>query len=625
MSQSIARSRRLGARAVGRGLGLRRSVWLAAAAGACVGLAAVGSGCGEGDEGASAPSLELVAADTASWEITTLATGELRAGQQVELRSQVERQTTITEIVPEGSRVKAGDVLVRLASEEIEREIDEDEIQLTEARLNLESAVSAYQIQLSDNESAKRKAELAVSLAELALQQWREGELVKQQQALTTAIETARRDLDRLERKVVKSKELFERKFLSFDELERDEIALLEARAKHETALLEQRVYNEYQRVMDEQQLVADVEEAKQELLRVEQTNQINLKDKESQRENRMAVLAQREERLAYWKKQLEGCTVTAPSDGLVVYGTTAQSNDFRSQSEGGLAIGRTVRANDLLIVLPDTSEMVAAVKVHESLAGRVRAGQRATVKVDAAGGEVLTGEVQSIGVLAETGGWRDPNRREYTVNIVLERPRQPERLKPSMRCEANLVLGEVDEVTTVPVQAVFSEGPVRYVYVPEGPRFVKRPVRLGRRSDMFAEITAGLSAGDRVLVRAPEASEVLNRPWAAAEMTNAGYELDEQGRPKTPAGPGGPGGAGRPGGARAQRGGAAGAGGAAAAGGAAGDAPAKADEAAPAVAAVAAKPDGAAAGAGAGAAARAVPAAVTPEAAKPAAQPAGR
>lgn len=70
----------------------------------------------------------------------------------------------------------------------------------------------------------------------------------------------------------------------------------------------------------------------------------------------------------------------------------------------GPAADGAQVYPNELLIVLPDTSEMVASVQVHESLAGDVKPGMAATVKVDAVGGEIFQGTVDSIGVLAESG-----------------------------------------------------------------------------------------------------------------------------------------------------------------------------------------------------------------------------
>jgi multidrug efflux pump subunit AcrA (membrane-fusion protein) len=200
----------------------RSALAIVLAATMAAGLPAVLSGCEQKSGQRESGTVQLAEAEVKDFEITTLATGELEARERVELRSNVERQTAIVEIVPEGSRVQAGDVLVRLNSDEIKREIEEEELQLSEARLNLEAAETAYDIQVSDNAASLRKAQLAVDLAELALQQWENGENVKQLKQLETAIEKTKRDLERLKEKKEKSDELYEKNFISYDEWKRD-------------------------------------------------------------------------------------------------------------------------------------------------------------------------------------------------------------------------------------------------------------------------------------------------------------------------------------------------------------------------------------------------------------------
>lgn len=142
--------------------------------------------------------------------------------------------------------------------------------------------------------------------------------------------------------------------------------------------------------------------------------------------------------------------------------------------------------------------------------------------------------------MLAESGGWRDPNLREYTVKISLNNVEPGSGLKPSMRCEAQIVLGRVDNALTVPVQAVFSDSGVRFVYLAEGGRFVRSPINLGRRSETSAEILAGLKENDIVLLREPTAGEILSQPWEKAQLELAGYSIGADGTPvaKRPAAP---------------------------------------------------------------------------------------
>ncbi len=503
---------------------------------AIVGLTVLGGGWlafgGNSAESDQGQTTELAVASIRAFDITTLAGGELEARNQIEIRCELDSQTTVVEVVDEGSRVRKGEQLMLLNSDALKDSIAEEELRVEEARLAHESASTAVEIQISDNESAMRRAQLDLTLKELALEQWREGEDQKTRQANELAIERAVRELERLTDKWEQTQELFKKEFVSKDEHDRDRLAYIEAKAELAKAQLTDRIYKDYQYPRDEKQKLSDVDEATAEMKRVERQNEINLKNKQSARANKERQLALREEKLAKLIDQLEKCTILAPQDGLVVYGTTAQRDNWRSQNEGPIAIGRQVRPNDLLITLPDTSEMIASVKVHESLAGRVRPGQNARVNIEAVGLE-LPGVVESIGVLAEGGGWRDPNRREYTVKIAIDAGNHGAQLKPSLRCEARLVLGAVEESLAVPVQAVFNDGAVRFVYVPTGSKFKRAPVGMGRTSDVYAEIRSGIESGARVLLRAPSPGEVIAEPWDEQALGENGYSIGEDGRPQ--------------------------------------------------------------------------------------------
>jgi HlyD family secretion protein len=489
-----------------------------------------------------------------AFEISTVANGDLQAKNQLELRSPLEQQTTIQFIVPEGTRVKAGDTLAQLNADNLQRSIDEERPRLASSRAQLVAAENQYQIQINDNASALRKAELQKDLALLSLNQWRDGDVVKRRQDLRLAITTAELELERLAQKFVRSDELLAEGFVSKDERDRDEGEYIRAIANYKTSQLNLDTYEVFEHIRDEKQKLSDVENAQDEVERVRLNNQIQLASRAADRENQREQVTLLESRLKKLEEQLASAKIVAPRDGLVVYSSSVESSRWGGSGET-LQIGQQVYSNQLLMVLPDTSEMVAAVRVHESMAGRVKPGQVVSVKVDAAGGRVFKGTVESIGVMAESGGWRDPNLREYTVRIALDTEETTD-LKPSMRGEARIVLGNVEEGPTVPVQALFTEGPVQFVYVPEGRSFVKRPVRVGQRSETLARVAAGVTEGETVLLRTPAAGEVLSRPWDDKRLADAGYSRDEQGNILAPRG-GGPGGAGGPG--RQRRTGAAG------------------------------------------------------------------
>lgn len=474
--------------------------------------------------------VDMAVARVQSFDIVTTASGELEARNQIEIRSELESSSSIVEIVDEGERVRKGDLLIRLNTDELRNQIEEEQLRVESAKADFEAAETSYQIQVSENASRRQQAELKLELANLALAQWEMGDVAKRREQNRIGIEKAVRDLNRLKERVERSERLYGEGFLSKDELERDRISLEEARAAEVIAKLEHEIYENYTHERDRKTRSSDVEEAEAELARVIEQNEINLRSRESTKNNRLRQLQLREQRLANLEAQVEAAHITAPSDGLVVHSTSLQSG--RRGNDEPLQIGRQVRPNELLIVLPEVSQMMASVRVHESLAGRLRRGLSATVRVDAGGGMSYNGQVQSIGVLPETGGWRDPNRREYTVRIAIEADNDDELLKPSMRCEAEIVLGRVEDAVSVPVQAVFSDGPVRYVYTPQGSRFARVPVETGRRSDTMVEITKGIEANQTVLLRRPRANEVLPDRWDEQQLAAVGFHLDESGQP---------------------------------------------------------------------------------------------
>lgn len=518
------------------------------------GVIATGRSQPRGDKSASSgqrQTSDLVEVVKGDFDISTTCSGELRARNQIEVRNTLDSETTIVEIIPEGTLVKQGDLLVKLNGEPIQTRLDEEALQLESARASMVEAEQSYQIQLSENESAKRQADLKLALAQLDLEQWKKGEVESKKLDLDHALERTQKDEGRLDDKVKQSRVLKEKGYYSQDQLQQDELAHEQAVAALEKAKLDKKVYWEFQYPKDEKKKLSDVEEAQAEKDRVLRQNESKLASKEADRNNKRQSLTIRQQKHTKAIEQLAASVIKAPSAGLVVYSTSMESGRWGGNDDGPLQVGKKVYPNELLIILPDTTEMIASVKVHESLAGRIRPGLTASVKVDAAGERRFTGKVESIGILAEqTSRWMDPNLREYTVKIALETP-APEAsgdgvpggsaasagkshgLKPSMRAEAEVFLGKVSDAVTIPIQAVFSDGLVRYVHTPDargGNRYVRRPVAIGRRSDRFAEIKSGLEPGQKVLIRKPEPAEVIAKNWDVAELAAVGLKMDDQG-----------------------------------------------------------------------------------------------
>lgn len=500
------------------------------------------------DDGSSGNSADIYRAKTGSFDVTIPCSGELAAQQQIEIRNKLESRAVITYIVPEGTTVKAGDLLITLAEEEILNKIKDAEDGVKTAEAALIAAQASYDIQISQRDSDLAKAELDVRLAQLALDAWSKGDLESKRQELDTALKTAEINFDRLTEKYKESQRLLAEGFISKDECDRDRIELIEAEAAFKKAEQDKDVYEKYTYFQDEAKFNSDLEQAQKELERVKQRHDAELGQKMADVESKKHQFASKQERLADAQREHSYCKITAPSGGLVVYNSSLESGGWRGMDEGPPQIGTELRPNERVMVLPDTSQMMAVVKVNEALSGSIKPGQRASITSDAVPGAQMIGEVQSVGVLAEQGGWRDPNRRDYSVKIAILSGYTPG-LKPSMRCQATVFVNRVDDVLFVPVQAVFRNGPDSLVYVPQGGGYAEKRVELGQSSELHVEVTDGLTDGDAVLLRKPALNEVVStlprkkNNGMPSLFDEAAPNADEQqaqgGAPKR--GPGGP------------------------------------------------------------------------------------
>ena len=102
--------------------------------------------------------------------------GELRAAKSTDIKCEVEGRSTIISLIEEGTAVKEGDLLVELASDEIEERIRQEELNETNAITAYESAKTELDIQRDKNASDIRKGKLEIELKRLELEKYLKGE-----------------------------------------------------------------------------------------------------------------------------------------------------------------------------------------------------------------------------------------------------------------------------------------------------------------------------------------------------------------------------------------------------------------------------------------------------------------
>ena len=442
-------------------------------------------------------------ATTGDFEITIPANGELMSKNSIEIRNLFEGKSEIVELIPEGSAVNPGDVLYKLNTDGLEDSIRTAEEQVVLAKDRVETALAALGVREMEQASEIAQKELDVELASLDLEAWKEGDLRAEIKRLNLNIETSKKDFERLQKKYKESIELEKKQFVSRDELEQDEIAMIRAKSTYEQSVLSKEVYEKYSKIKKERELTSTVERRKEIL---EQSRKKLKKEIEAKKSNLRASedsLKTREDELSELKQQLKLAEVKSPSQGIVVYAT---SFGERRERDDPIEVGKVLSKNEPVLIIPDTSEMVARVKVNEALSGLVSKKSTASIQCDAVQNKIFKGEVLSIGVLAESGGWRDPNRRDYSVEILIKDTLGSD-LKPSMRCKASILVELVENILYVPVQSVQINNGETCVWVYENNTLNKRVVSIGKSSELYVQINSGLNEGEYVSLTPPKKS----------------------------------------------------------------------------------------------------------------------
>lgn len=484
----------------------RRTVWLGAVVVLLMLIVLVGrdQAAPASPTSVSGPAAQWYVIAPRDFDVVIAAAGELEPREKVEIRCEVEGRTTIVEIVEEGASVRKGDILARLADDELRSKIDNHQQQVEQALADKVAAEENLAIQRAEAERKQRDAQTKLALAMLDLKKWEEGDDVKKQRDLELALEKARRTIERARRDLEEGKRLHAERFISDNELEDAEIDLIEAENGLATATLDIEVYQRFTRPKEHRDVQSKVEDAEAELALTLDKNQREIRRLEADVNNKTRTLELRQQALAKLEVQLEKTVIHAPSDGLVVYGTSIG----RSWDRGDpLRQGREVYLNQPLFILPDTRQMVAVLRVHEAMLPQVREGQSVRVRIDARPGGVIEGKVTQIAVMAESGRWWSPDVREYGVRVLLPSDLD-DSLKPAMRCSGEIIVDRVKDALAAPVQAVFAESDQRFCYTETGGKLQRRLVTIRRYSDLYVEVVEGLAAGDRVLLRHPRPGE---------------------------------------------------------------------------------------------------------------------
>jgi len=431
--------------------------------------------------------------------ITLSEKGTLRAKNSVKIRSKLRSQAKVLWLVEQGTQVKEGDVLIELDKTGHLKDLDSLTDQVTQLEADVKSAKTDEEIQESDNLNSIQKAELDLDFARQELERYLEGDAKQDKRSKLLKVEIAESDLQRAREKAERTPELLKEGFITKLEAEEEAFRISKLARDLETARLDLKLWEEYTFPMESKRKKSKVEEARRDLTRAKKLAESRLAAKAVVRRQRERRLSKAKLKLEATKEQLEHMTLKAPGPGIVVF-----ERGRRWDSEE-IKVGDTAYPGRVLMTLPDLSEVEVELQIHEADITKVAVGQSVTVTLDIYKELGLSGKVERIATVGSSRGWRDDTKKFGVTVSISEKDLN---LKPGISAKVEIQVDRLENVLSLPIQAIFAADGKTFCYVVDGGDPERRFITAGKSNETFVEITEGLSEGDVVLLYDPQQQE---------------------------------------------------------------------------------------------------------------------
>jgi HlyD family secretion protein len=473
--------------------------------------------------------------------ITVTESGDIKALNSTDIQSEVEGQTTIISIVDEGTTitpedVNNGKILVELDSSSIKERLTQQEITFLTAEASYTEAKEALDIQIKQNDSDIKGGEMKVRFALMDLQKYLGegvakklmlgatnpgdegneiaslidepnlgGEALQKLRELNDDITLAESRFEQASDTLMWTQKLYDKKYVAETELRGDQLAMQSSKIQTERAKTALELFRLYEFPKEAEKLLSDHDEAERELDRIKANARSRLAQAQAKLDSNEAKYSLEKERLEKLRKQFDACTIRAPVPGQVVYSSSTMDRWMRRNYP--IEIGATVRERQKIISIPDTSKMKVEVKIHETWVDKVQPGQQTKITVAAFPEKTFTGKVLKKAPLAAPEEWLNPDLKVYATDVSIDGTH--DFLKTGMTAKVEIIIDELKDVISIPIQAVLNTRGKKVCFVLNGSTHEQRQVETGAFNDSFVEIKSGLTEGEKVLLNPPRLTDL--------------------------------------------------------------------------------------------------------------------
>jgi HlyD family secretion protein len=187
-------------------------------------------------------------------------------------------------------------------------------------------------------------------------------------------------------------------------------------------------------------------------------------------------------------RTNLERTILKAPFSGVVAE-INGEPGEIVTPSPIGIA---TPPAVDLI----DPDCLYAAAPIDEVDAPAVELCMPARITLDAFPQQAFSGKVQNIAPYVLDV---EKQARTVEVEVFFDRPEEVERLLPGYSADVEIILDKHEDVLRIPSEAVLEGNRVLVVNTEQ--RLEERRIETGLRNWQYTEVTAGLAAGEQLVL----------------------------------------------------------------------------------------------------------------------------
>jgi len=467
----------------------RRTAWVAVA---LLGLYLIFSSSNHVPEG-----LLLYSVKEEPFSSKVVESGVLRSMNSITISSSLpSNRAKIITLVAEGKYVQKGDLLVEFDHAPLLKDKIKHEAGILELEGLMKQVSEEFRLQRLESEKTLSSIEYDISMAELQGKNIREGELLVKTREAMANLDDANNEWQRALVEYQDLKTLLVDGFVTKNEVEQARIKMQQTENAYQLQQKKIQVLKEISIPAEYKKSATEISKKKKDLGRQKKMAVMSSVRSQTAVARTYAKLTAVRQALKTTEKHLIDARIVAPASGFVIFKPVPILSERRK-----VHVGDSVWANQGFIVLPDISRMAVEIRVREVDIYKVKLGQSASIQLDSYPDLKLTGKVELIGAIAESDA-EYKGGKFFRVNVLIDNADQ--RMRPGMTARTEITAGEFERVLQIPLNAVFKQQDKDYCYIWDGDPEL-REIQTGPSNDNFIVIHAGLQAGEKVILAAPE------------------------------------------------------------------------------------------------------------------------